>query len=101
MTKIALILASSVMLAGFTVGSASSAPRMSHHEMHRADSSIGYSGSHRARKYHTRHHARDHHRAWRRHHIRNRVMHGDPNARNPSLPGYGQQRGSTSGGPRY
>ena len=26
---------------------------------------------------------------------------GDPNARNPSRPGYQQQKGNTSGGPRY
>jgi hypothetical protein len=37
------------------------------------------------------------HRAMRR----SRMMRSDPNARNPSRPGYQQQRGTTSGGPRY
>jgi hypothetical protein len=27
--------------------------------------------------------------------------HGDPNARNPERPGYQQQLGTTTGGPRY
>lgn len=31
---------------------------------------------------------------------RSRMM-SDPNSRNPSQPGYQQQKGSTTGGPRY
>ncbi|GAA0272852.1 hypothetical protein GCM10008965_45690 [Methylorubrum aminovorans] len=41
-----------------------------------------------------------HHRMPRGHRMRPRRM-GDPNARNPSRPGYQQQKGNTSGGPRY
>ena len=31
----------------------------------------------------------------------NTMRHGNPNARNPSRPGYQQQLGNTTGGPRY
>ncbi|MFE1600261.1 hypothetical protein [Methylobacterium sp. ID0610] len=51
------------------------------------------------RRYRHDHRQRDLHRrnrAWR-----NNMIHGDPNARNPSRPGYQQQRGNTSGGPRF
>ncbi|GJE37135.1 hypothetical protein [Methylobacterium persicinum] len=45
-----------------------------------------------------RHHSTRHERMMRR---RNVMRHGDPNARNPQQPGYKQQLGNTTGGPRY
>lgn len=53
--------------------------RMHHHRMHR-------------------HHSTRHERRMRR---LNTMRHGNPNARNPSRPGYQQQLGNTTGGPRY
>ncbi len=52
---------------------------------------------------------RRHHRMHRHHSTRaqrqmrrmNTMRHGDPNARNPQQPGYKQQLGNTTGGPRY
>ncbi|MGH1591200.1 hypothetical protein ACRBEV_26030 [Methylobacterium phyllosphaerae] len=56
-----------------------------------------------------RHHRMHHHRMHRHHSTRherrmrrmNTMRHGNPNARNPSRPGYQQQLGNTTGGPRY
>ncbi|MEH3148101.1 MAG: hypothetical protein PGN34_22840 [Methylobacterium frigidaeris] len=48
-----------------------------------------------------RHQMRRHDRHMRRMMRRNSRMHGNPNARNPERPGYMQQKGNTSGGPRY
>lgn len=45
-----------------------------------------------------RHHSTRHERRMRR---MNTMRHGDPNARNPQQPGYKQQLGNTTGGPRY
>lgn len=45
-----------------------------------------------------RHHST---RAQRRMRRMNTLRHGNPNARNPSRPGYQQQLGNTTGGPRY
>ncbi|MCJ2137923.1 hypothetical protein MKK69_28405 [Methylobacterium sp. J-026] len=45
-----------------------------------------------------RHHSTRHERRMRR---LNTMRHGNPNARNPSRPGYQQQLGNTTGGPRY
>jgi hypothetical protein len=106
MKTLALILASGMTFASFSLVSASAAPSLTHTEQMRASSSIGSAGNYKARKHHMRHHgnrhdAIHHSRANRTHHTRNRLMHGDPNARNPMLPGYAQQRGSTSGGPSY
>jgi hypothetical protein len=106
MKTLAMVLASGLMFASFSIGAASAAPGLTQAERMRASSSIGYAGNYKARKYHMRHHghrhdAIHHSRANRTHHTRNRLMHGDPNARNPMLPGYAQQRGNTSGGPRY
>ncbi|MEL6063738.1 MULTISPECIES: hypothetical protein [unclassified Methylobacterium] len=44
-----------------------------------------------------RHHSTRHERRMRR---LNTMRHGNPNARNPSRPGYQQQLGNTTGGPR-
>ncbi|MGY2048269.1 hypothetical protein [Methylobacterium sp. JK268] len=33
--------------------------------------------------------------------VSRRMMESDPNARNPSRPGYQQQKGNTTGGPAY
>ncbi|MCJ2049318.1 hypothetical protein [Methylobacterium sp. J-070] len=52
---------------------------------------------HRHHRMH-RHHSTRHERRMRR---MNTMRHGDPNARNPSRPGYQQQLGNTTGGPRY
>ncbi|RVU18112.1 hypothetical protein [Methylobacterium oryzihabitans] len=48
-----------------------------------------------------RHHMMKRDRHMRRMMRRNSRMKGDPNARNPERPGYMQQKGNTSGGPRY
>ncbi|UIY42698.1 hypothetical protein [Methylobacterium radiotolerans] len=56
-----------------------------------------------------RHHRMHHHRMHRHYSTRherrmrrmNTMRHGNPNARNPSRPGYQQQLGNTTGGPRY
>lgn len=106
MKTLAIVLASGLMFASFSLGSASAAPGLTQAERMRASSSIGHAGNYKARKYHMRHRGHGHDalhqsRAHRLHHTRNRLMHGDPNARNPMLPGYAQQRGNTSGGPRY
>lgn len=45
-----------------------------------------------------RHHSTRHERRMRR---MNTMRHGNPNARNPQQPGYKQQLGNTTGGPRY
>ncbi|KAB1076206.1 hypothetical protein [Methylobacterium planeticum] len=95
MTKLALTLAAGVMLGGFGLTAASAAPAMPSVALVAADAApiqVAY------RKHHRSIH---HHRSWRRHHMRNRMRHGDPNARNPAMPGYAQQKGNTSGGPRY
>ncbi|KQP77448.1 hypothetical protein ASF57_19255 [Methylobacterium sp. Leaf117] len=101
-----MVLASGLMFTSFSIGSTAAAPGLTQTERMRASSSIGYAGNYKARKHHIRHrsHRHDaihHSRTNRLHHTRNRLMNGDPNARNPSLPGYAQQRGNTSGGPRY
>lgn len=103
MKMLTAILASGLMLVGFSVSSASA---LTQEERMRASSSIGYAGNHTARKYHMRqrgHGSKASHQspAHRVRHTRNRLMHGDPNARNPMQPGYAQQRGTTSGGAQY
>ncbi|MHC2105630.1 hypothetical protein [Methylobacterium sp. CM6246] len=45
-----------------------------------------------------RHHSTRHQRRMRR---MNTMHHGNPNSKNPSRPGYQQNLGSTTGGPRY
>ena len=95
MTKLALTLAAGVMLGGLGLTAASAAPAMP---------SVGLVANEAGATevvYRRHHRSVKHHRAWRRHHTRNRMMHGDPNARNPERPGYAQQRGNTSGGARY
>jgi hypothetical protein len=95
MTKLALTLAAGVMLGGFGLTAASAAPAMP---------AIGVVAKDAAAievVYRRHHRSVHHHRAWRSHHTRNRMRYGDPNARNPAQPGYAQQRGNTSGGPRY
>lgn len=101
-----MVLASGMILAGSSLVPVSAAGGLTKAERMRASSSIGYAGNYNARKHHIRHHRQRQDaihdaRAHRTHHTRNRLMHGDPNARNPMLPGYAQQRGNTSGGPRY
>ncbi|WP_019903192.1 hypothetical protein [Methylobacterium sp. 77] len=103
MTKIALALAAGTFLSALGLGAASAAPAMptapviagealttevvtrGHHP--------GYA-SHRKMRHH---HGMRHRHGMRRH----RMGQSDPNSRNPSQPGYMQQKGTTSGGPRY
>ncbi len=53
------------------------------------------------RRHYHYHRMKRHDRHMRRHMRRNHMRAGDPNARNPSRPGYQQQLGNTTGGPRY
>ncbi|AMB47509.1 MULTISPECIES: hypothetical protein [Methylobacteriaceae] len=104
--RIALTLAAGALLGslGLGVASASAAPAMpapgliagqtvetvrdhSHQDWHRPHRSV--LGHHHSTK------AERHRRRMNTHH------HGNPNARNPERPGYQQQLGNTTGGPRY
>ncbi|GJD47966.1 hypothetical protein OPKNFCMD_0679 [Methylobacterium crusticola] len=48
-----------------------------------------------------RHRMMRHQRMMRHRGVHRRMMRSDPNSRNPSRPGYQQQKGNTSGGPAY
>lgn len=97
MNKLAFTLATSLMLGGLGLTAASAAPAM-------PAASVLSEGTSAATevRYHRhrgmRHHHGMRHRSMRR--SQSRMM-SDPNSRNPSQPGYQQQKGNTSGGPRY
>lgn len=103
MTKIALALATGTLLSVLGFSAASAAPLMP------ASAPIvaGEQAVDQVVYRHHRHpgvanpHARRHHRHMRSHRRVEPRMQGNPNARNPSQPGYMQQKGNTSGGPRY
>lgn len=107
--RIALTLAAGVLLASVGLGavSASAAPAMP---------APGVVAGHTVET--VRHRSRHHHDTWHRSHRSilghhhstkaerhrrrmNTYHHGNPNARNPEAPGYQQQLGNTTGGPRY
>ncbi|WP_132250297.1 hypothetical protein [Methylobacterium segetis] len=95
MTKLALTLAAGVMLGGLGLTAASAAPGMP------ASGLVAGEPATETVAHSRYHHWKKHHRMYRRQVNRHRMRYGDPNARNPERPGYMQQRGTTSGGPRY
>ncbi|GJD77125.1 hypothetical protein [Methylobacterium gregans] len=94
MTRIALTLATGLLLGGLASLPASAAPLSVPAGVTASDSvdTVAY-----------RHHRYRHHstRAERRARRMNTMRYGNPNARNPERPGYKQQLGNTTGGPRY
>ncbi|KQP55085.1 hypothetical protein ASG40_08730 [Methylobacterium sp. Leaf399] len=95
MNKLTLTLAASLMLGGLGLTTASAAPAVPAAATLAeglATTDVAYRGSYGAR-----------HRHGYRNKMRRRQprMMSDPNSRNPSQPGYQQQKGNTSGGPRY
>jgi hypothetical protein len=96
MTKIALALATGTLLGAFGLTAASASPLMP------ATAPI-VAGDQGVDQVAYRHHRGMRHHHGMRHHRRMPMsrMRSDPNSRNPSQPGYMQQKGTTSGGPRY
>ncbi|AWN38024.1 hypothetical protein [Methylobacterium radiodurans] len=95
MTRIALTLATGLLLGGLAALPASAAPLTVPAGVTASDSveSVAYRHHHRYRHHSTR--------AERRMRRLNTMRYGNPNARNPERPGYKQQLGNTTGGPRY
>lgn len=96
MTRFALALSAGLLLGGLGSFSASAAPLAVPAGVAAADTVEAV--------VHRRHHMRYRHhstRAERRMRRMNTMRHGNPNARNPERPGYKQQLGNTTGGPRY
>ena len=94
--RIALTLAAGLLLGGLAALPASAAPAMPQAGLV-ADTTVEQAFQPRYhRKY--RHHSTRSERRMRR---MNTMRHGNPNARNPERPGYKQQLGNTTGGPRY
>lgn len=92
MTKLALMLSAGLALGGLGLTAASAAPAM-------PAPGVVAGGSPTTEVAYRRHHRHHHmHRSMRR---RAPMMRSDPNARNPQQPGIAQQKGQTSGGPRY
>lgn len=89
-----LMLAATALLGGvtFSIEPALAAP-LGPAQLGIIDSRVELVRMHRG--YHGRHHM------MRRRSSRSMRMQSDPNTRNPSQPGYAQQKGQTSGGPRY
>ncbi|NGM36751.1 hypothetical protein G4G93_22980 [Methylobacterium sp. DB0501] len=98
MKSLTLALAASVLLGGLAMTPASAAVTGPAPAVAGPESTVEHVAM--RRHYHHRH-MRAHDRHMRRHMRRNTMMHGNPNARNPSRPGYKQQLGNTTGGPRY
>lgn len=97
MNKFAIALAASTLLGAFGLTSASAAPVMPAPAVAVAGDTALDQAAYRRHHRGMRHHR--HHRRMNRM-PRSRMM-SDPNSRNPSQPGYQQQKGNTSGGPRY
>ncbi|UMY18883.1 hypothetical protein MMB17_06145 [Methylobacterium organophilum] len=100
----ALTLAAGLVL-GSLVGpfSASAAPAMPQPGVV-AGETLATSVRHRAWHHHHHRHGWHHHRTTKAERMarrRNTHLHGNPNARNPERPGYQQQLGNTTNGPRY
>lgn len=101
--RLALTLAAGMMLGGFglTANSASAAPAMPQPGMLAGDTAVE---TVRHRGHHHGHHHYRHGgttKAERMMRRQNTLIHGNPNARNPERPGYQQQLGNTTNGPRY
>ena len=105
MTKIALALAAGTFLSALGLTAASAAPAMPTAPVIAGEAlttNVVTRGHHPG--YASRRgirHRHYHHRHGLRHRSPNRIGHSNPNSRNPSQPGYMQQQGTTSGGPRY
>ncbi|WP_232630372.1 hypothetical protein [Methylobacterium sp. Leaf118] len=97
--RIALTLAAGVLFCGLGVGTASAAPAMPAPGVIAGDTveTVRHGGWHRHRGWHHHRTSRYERRARRY----NTLRHGNPNARNPERPGYQQQLGNTTNGPRY
>lgn len=91
MNKITLAFAAGILLGGFGPTAASAAPAMP------AVSQI-LAGEPAATEVAYRHRHRRHGYGYG---MRRSRMMSDPNSRNPSRSGFQQQKGTTSGGPRY
>ncbi|TGD96125.1 hypothetical protein [Methylobacterium nonmethylotrophicum] len=98
MKSLTLALAASVLLGGLALTSASAAVTGPAPTVAGPGATVEPVAM---RRHHHYRHMKRHDRMMRRHMRRNHMMRGDPNARNPSRPGYQQQLGNTSGGPRY
>ncbi|GJD54154.1 hypothetical protein [Methylobacterium dankookense] len=97
MTRLALALSAGLLLGGLGSFSASAAPLA-------VPAGVSASETVEAAAWRRHHHMRYRHhstRAERRARRMNTMRHGNPNARNPERPGYKQQLGNTTGGPRY
>ncbi len=91
-------LAAGLVLGALFAGSAQAAPMPVQTGLTQ-DGIVEQAAMHRHHRHHMhRHHSTRHQRRMRR---MNTMRHGDPNARNPQQPGYKQQLGNTTGGPRY
>jgi hypothetical protein len=97
--RLALTLAAGVMLGGLglAVDPASAAPAIPQPGLLDGGSNIEHV-LHRGHHHYGRGRTTKHERMMRRH---NTHHHGNPNARNPERPGYQQQLGNTTNGPRY
>jgi len=100
MTKIALALAATTLLGAFGMTSASAAPAMPvGAPIVAGDQSVEQVASRHRHYQGMRYRGMGHgHRMHRRPVSR---MSSNPNARNPQQPGFMQQKGQTTGGPRY
>ncbi|GEO97749.1 hypothetical protein [Methylobacterium haplocladii] len=101
--RFAQTLAAGLMLGGLALGanSASAAPAMPQPGVLAGDPVEQVMHRHR---HHHGHHHYGHGRttkAERMHRRANTMRHGNPNSRNPERPGYQQQLGNTTNGPRY
>ncbi|KMO22363.1 hypothetical protein NS228_21850 [Methylobacterium indicum] len=98
MKSLSLALAASVLLGGLALTPASAAVTAPAPAVAGAESTVEHVAMRRHYHYH---HMKRHDRHMRRHMRRHHMRSGNPNARNPSRPGYQQQLGNTTGGPRY
>lgn len=99
--RLVLTLAAGVLLSSLGMGAASAAPAMPAPGVIASDAveTVGYRSRHHAHRSVLGH--RHSTKAQRRARRMNTHRHGNPNARNPERPGYQQQLGTTTGGPRY
>ena len=98
--RLALTLAAGVLLTSLGMGAASAAPAVPAPGVIAGDT-VETVGSRHHRHYRSTLRHRHSTRAERRARRLNTHRHGNQNARNPSRPGYQQQLGNTTGGPRY
>ena len=98
--RIALTPAAGALLCGLGAGSVSAAPAMPAPGIVAGDAveTVVYGGRHHHRGYHRHHRTTKMERRMRR---ENTMRYGNPNARNPERPGYQQQLGNTTNGPRH